>query len=119
MPNPYHPLHFSIVRIRDAKGAIVGAGFLAAPGLVCTCAHVVAEALNIPHDTEQPPEREVRLDFPFLGDAEVNASIQIWVRLEPNDGGGDIAILRLTTDPPSTAQPVRLLPVSNLSGREF
>ena len=115
MPDQYHPLHSSIVRIRDALGAIVGAGFLAAPGLVCTCAHVVADALTIPRETEQPPERLVHLDFPFLGKAEVDASIQVWVRMEPNDGGGDIAVLRLTTDPPSAARPVRLLPASGFA----
>jgi hypothetical protein len=119
MLDTHHPLHASIVLIRDENGMIHGAGFLAAPELVCTCAHVVADALNIPRETDQPPEGEVHLDFPFLREAGVSARIQVWVRMEPNDGGGDIAVLRLVTDPPSIARPVRLLSVSNLSGRDF
>jgi hypothetical protein len=115
----HHPLETSIVRILDARDAIFGAGFLAAPELVCTCAHVVAEALNISPETEQQPEGEVHLDFPFLGGAKVHACVKVWVPVEPNGGGGDIAVLRLTGDPPSAARPVRLLPVSHLSGRDF
>ncbi len=119
MLDSHHPLHASIVRIRDEHGTIHGAGFLATPALVCTCAHVVADALNIPREAEQPPEREVHLDFPFLGEAGVKARIQVWVRMEPNDGSGDIAVLCLVTDLPASARPARLLPVSNLSGRDF
>jgi len=119
MSDSSHPLHFSLVRIRDAQGAIVGAGFLAAPQLVCTCAHVVADALHISRETEQPPEQEVRLDFPLLEGAEGTAYIHLWVHMEPGDGGGDIAILRLTTAPPAAARPARLLPVSTLSGKAF
>ena len=39
------------------------------------------------------------MDFPFLGGAEIGASIQVWVRMELNDGGGDIVVLGLMTDP--------------------
>jgi hypothetical protein len=119
MLHPNHPLHASIVRIRDENGMIHGAGFLAAPDLVCTCAHVVADALDSSRETEQKPEGKVRLDFPFLGEAEGTAYVKDWVRMEPNDGGGDIAVLRLSTAPSSSARSVRLLPASNLSGRDF
>src|SRR5438045_3272110 len=99
MPDSSHPLQFSIVRIRDVNGAIVGAGFLATPHLVCTCAHVVADALSILRETEHPPQQNVHLDFPFLDGAEGTACVHAWVCVEPDDGGGDIAILRLMTDP--------------------
>ena len=119
MPDPHHPLHASILRIADAHDAIIGAGFLAAPWLVCTCAHVVADALGISRDTVSRPTTEVRLDFPFLDEAHISASVEVWVPIEPDGGGGDIAVLRLTSDPPPGARPARLLPVSNLSGRDF
>jgi WD40 repeat protein len=119
MPNPSHPLHFSLVRLRDATGTIVGAGFLATPILVCTCAHVVADALQISRETAQPPAQEVQLDFPFLGEAEGRACIHTWVRMAPDEGGGDIAILRLMTAPPVAARPARLLLGSTLAGKEF
>ena len=119
MQNSDHPLHASIVCIRDANDAIVGAGFLAAPGLVCTCAHVVAVAVGKSRDTASQPTDEVRLDFPFLRGAEVSARVEVWVPIKPDDGGGDIAMLRLMSAPPPDARPARLLPVSNLSGRDF
>ena len=119
MPNPYHPLYSSIVCILDERNAIVGAGFLAIPNLVCTCAHVVADALNIPRESKLIPEGVVRLVFPFLDEAGGEACIEAWVPMEPHEGGGDIAVLRLTSGPPSASRPVRLLPVSNLSGRNF
>jgi V8-like Glu-specific endopeptidase len=70
MSDSLHPLHSSIVRFRDAEGAIVGAGFLATPDLVCTCAHVVADALHLPRETAHLPEQEVHLDFPSFDGAQ-------------------------------------------------
>ncbi len=119
MPDPYHPLYQSIVRIRDGTGEIVGAGFLAAPGIVCTCAHVVCDALMLPRETVDQPTLTVSLDFPYINGIPVRAIVEVWVPVQFNDGGGDIAVLRLTSDPPSKARPARLLPMNNLSGREF
>src|SRR6266567_2803485 len=119
MLDPHHPLHRSIVRIRDKTGEIVGAGFLAAPTLVCTCAHVVCKALGLPPETHSPPTAVVSLDFPYLSEAPITALVEEWVPIQNKDGGGDIAVLRLTSKPSPDARPARLLPVSNLSGREF
>src|SRR6266702_3514745 len=120
MLDPHHPLHRSIVRIRDETGEIVGAGFLAAPGLVCTCAHVICKALGLPPETTvSPPTSVVSLDFPYLGEAQTSAYVEEWVPIRTKDGGGDIAVLRLTSEASPGARPARLLPVSNLSGREF
>src|SRR5690242_12270206 len=115
MPDPHHPLATSIVRILDAEGIIVGAGFLATPYLICTCAHVVADALGVPRKEKEKPQGDVLLDFPFFRESERRASVQDWVPMEPDDGGGDIAILRLRTEPPSEARSVRLLPMQNHS----
>ncbi|MFE0604941.1 ATP-binding protein [Streptomyces sp. NPDC058892] len=42
-------LDASQVRIRGADGEVVGAGFLVAPDLVCTCAHVIGQACGPAH----------------------------------------------------------------------
>jgi len=112
MLDPHHPLHRSIVRIRDKTGEIVGAGFLAAPTLVCTCAHVVCKALGLPPETHSPPTAVVSLDFPYLSEAPITALVEEWVPIQNKDGGGDIAVLRLTSKPSPDARPARLLPVS-------
>ena len=85
-------------------------------GLVCTCAHVVADALAIPRDTADRPIAEVRLDFPFLDGAEASANVEVWVPMERKDDRGDIAVLRLTSDAHPDAQPARLLPMSMHDG---
>ena len=56
----------SIVRIRAAKGRIVGAGFLVGEKHVLTCAHVIARALGLSDDTPESPRAEVCLDFPLV-----------------------------------------------------
>jgi Trypsin-like peptidase domain len=119
MQDPYHPLYRSIVRIRDRTGEIVGAGFLATQRIVCTCAHVVCDALALPRETVDQPTLNVSLDFPYLSGAKADAHVVVWIPMLPHEGGGDIAVLRLTSDPPAGARPARLLPVSNLSGRAF
>ena|SRR2546423_1690892 len=119
MPDSYHPLHTSIVRNRRVDGTIVGAGFLAAPGLVCTCAHVVADAQDILRGTLQTPEQEIYLDFPFLGGAVASARAQVWVPIKPSDDSSDIATLRLETPVPQRAKVARILSKGNLSGRNF
>ncbi|MCE6995569.1 trypsin-like peptidase domain-containing protein [Saccharothrix sp. S26] len=82
----------AVVRVRDGRGLVVGAGFLVAPDLVCTCAHVVG-------DGPVPPERVV-VDFPMLpGVPTRTARVEAWRPAEA-DGRGDIALLRLTAPPP-------------------
>jgi len=73
MSDSLHPLHSCIVRFHDAEGAIVGAGFLATADLVCTCAHVVADALHLPRETAHLPEQDVYLDFPYFDGAQGTA----------------------------------------------
>ncbi|MFE7371195.1 nSTAND1 domain-containing NTPase [Streptomyces anulatus] len=92
----------AVVRVRGPAGAIGGAGFLVAPELVLTCAHVVSDALERDRAETVEPGTEVRLDLPLAwsagaGDrdgAPWSAEVQHWVPIRP-DQTGDIAVLRL------------------------
>ncbi|MFG2503768.1 trypsin-like peptidase domain-containing protein [Streptomyces sp. NPDC048441] len=84
-------LEASQVRIYSAADAVMGAGFLVAADVVCTCAHVVARAAGVPDDAEVPPGGPVDLDFPLLrGHPRTRATVVSW-----RHGGVDVALLRL------------------------
>ncbi|XVS62262.1 trypsin-like peptidase domain-containing protein [Actinosynnema sp. CA-299493] len=96
---------FALVRVHNS-GGVVGAGFLVAPTLVVTCAHVVAEDAT----AEAPPAGDVLVDFPLLtGTGPVVASVVGWQPVRP-DGTGDVAVLGL--HPPPGARPVPMAPRS-------
>src|SRR5690242_15560118 len=118
MNNSDHPLSVSLVRVRNAKGAVVGAGFLVALDLVCTCAHVVATAFGLRQTPEVATGGELDLDFQLLEDAKASAYVQAWRPIAP-DGSGDIAVLRLTTKLPTGLRAARLLAGLSLPGRRF
>ncbi|WP_433175972.1 trypsin-like peptidase domain-containing protein [Actinoallomurus sp. CA-150999] len=104
---PGTALGAAIVRIHDEDGRPVGAGVLAGPDLVVTCAHVVAQALGA--GAELPSARTVRVDFPLLaGAAPVDAEVVVW-RPPLLDGSGDIAGLRLSAPPPPGVRMARLV----------
>lgn len=54
-----------IVRIWGKNGKVSGAGVLALPGYVVTCAHVVCKALGLDIDASVKLGETVKLDFPF------------------------------------------------------
>lgn len=54
-----------IVRIWGKDGKVSGAGVLALPGYVVTCAHVVCKALGFDIDASVKLDETVKLDFPF------------------------------------------------------
>ncbi|MFE6963001.1 trypsin-like peptidase domain-containing protein [Streptomyces sp. NPDC057696] len=84
-------LQASQVRVLSAEGKVLGAGFLVAADVVCTCAHVVARALGAPDGTLEAPVDAVSLDFPLLeGGPRVRAAVVSW-----RHGGQDVALLRL------------------------
>lgn len=86
----------AIVRVAGPAGP-AGAGFLVAPGLALTCAHVVADALGAPRAQVTAPTGVLTLDRPLSGaSAQVVAEVEHWVPLRA-DGTGDIAVLRLRT----------------------
>ncbi|MBM9506287.1 S1 family peptidase [Actinacidiphila acididurans] len=111
----------AVVRIRSDSGAITGAGFLVAPGLVCTCAHVVARALGADPRSAEPPRGSVRVDLPLLDlrllnpelpdpapDASRAAGSAVVTGWRPilADDTGDLALLRMDPAPPrGTAVP--------------
>ncbi|MFD0503015.1 trypsin-like peptidase domain-containing protein [Streptomyces chiangmaiensis] len=89
----------AVVRILDEEGRPVGAGFLTAKRDVLTCAHVVAVAVGLPEGTGERPDGPVRLDFPLAARGRVlEARVEQWTPMQP-DESGDIAVLRLLTDP--------------------
>lgn len=107
-------LEASQVRVRSAGGEVVGAGFLVAADVVCTCAHVVAEALGLPESAKEAPGGAVDLDFPLLeGRPTVRAVVVSWRR-----GGQDVALLRLEA-PLEDARPVRLVDGTSVWGHTF
>ncbi|MCX2732638.1 serine protease [Saccharopolyspora sp. NFXS83] len=79
------PLDAALVRLRDGR-RVLGAGFLIAPGVVATCAHVIGDAEPI-------------ADFPLLGSH--GHAVEVLER----DDELDVAILRLA-EPPTGALPV-------------
>ena len=100
----------AVVRVRDGRGLVVGAGFLVAPDLVCTCAHVVGDG--------SPPER-VLVDFPMLpGVPSRIAHVEAWRRVKA-DGRGDIALLRLMAPPPEGSATLALGAAANPWGQRF
>ena len=107
MEHSVHSLASSIVRIRNAQGSVVGAGFLAAEGLVCTCAHVVAAALGTPPNAKSRPEGDVQLEF-FLDGSTSSGTVEAW---HPQGGPQpeDIAVLRLNAAPLGRVRAARLV----------
>lgn len=98
------------VRIRGRDGSVGGAGFLAAPDLVLTCAHVVSDAVGRPRE-EDLTGAAVTVDLP-LDDSRTGgegprlwpAVVESWVPVRTG-GAGDIALLRLT-EPVTDVQPL-------------
>ncbi|MEW2282572.1 nSTAND1 domain-containing NTPase [Streptomyces cyaneofuscatus] len=106
-----------------ADGPVAGAGFLVAPNIVCTCAHVVADALGLPRDTENAPTDVTCVEFPLLRDADgripaVNATVVSWQPTREEDDSGDVALL-LLAHPVAGARPVPLVDGTAVWGHEF
>ncbi|MGP4010457.1 nSTAND1 domain-containing NTPase [Streptomyces sp. 4N124] len=96
-----------IARFWNGDGEVTGSGFLIAERTLCTCAHVVANALGTSDTDPAPPAAPVTLDFPLLTppSARLTATVTHW-RPVAGDGGGDIALLALEAIVPGTT-PVR------------
>lgn len=105
----------AIARIFDAKGNVIGTGFLIAPGYVLTCAHVVLQAIGIAKEQfaeykGQPPE-PITLDFHVLASGQpVEAEVVAWMPYSLDSG--DVAALRLKTSVPEGVKPVPLVTVT-------
>ncbi|MFD8079640.1 trypsin-like peptidase domain-containing protein [Streptomyces sp. NPDC059718] len=91
--SPEEALAAAVVRVKGPDGELAGAGFLVAPDLVLTCAHVVNDALDRPREHEVATGTEVLVDLPFAGGGSA-AAVERWVPVR-EDQTGDIAVLRL------------------------
>ncbi|MEU7482758.1 trypsin-like peptidase domain-containing protein [Streptomyces sp. NPDC042319] len=98
----------AVLRVRELGegGEIAGAGFLIAPDLAVTCAHVVSDALRTPHQQALPDGARVRVDLPLNGGGAADAEVAHWLPYA-DDGTGDIAVLRLRA-PIDGARPLRM-----------
>ena len=112
-----------VVQIRTKSGSVTGAGFLVSGNQVVTCAHVVNLALSREgHVPQVPLDEEVRLEFPFVDPKTVLSACvlpQLWVPPQVEGKylvpcGGDMAVLKLASDPPPDAQPIELTTRDNL-----
>ncbi|MDK0519349.1 AAA family ATPase [Streptomyces sp. ML-6] len=85
-------LEGSQARVYAGDGRVIGAGFLVAGDVLCTCAHVVARALGLPGTgPDEPPDRAVEVDFPLVtGRPRARARVESW-----RANGVDVALLRL------------------------
>ncbi|MFE2043364.1 trypsin-like peptidase domain-containing protein [Streptomyces sp. NPDC059477] len=86
---------WGLARILGPDGEPRGAGFLLAPDLVCTCAHLL---VGRPQADSVAPDVPLRVDFPLLADpsAPVATTVAEW---RPAD---DILVLRLADEVPGT-----------------
>ena len=109
----------SLVRIRTKDGSVVGAGFLVGERHVLTCAHVVAQALDLPKDAIDQPSSTVSLDFPRLASHTLlTAEVVCWYPVQA-DGRGDIAGLKLLDEPPVGAEAVHFAPADQVWGHPY
>ncbi|QDQ13001.1 S1 family peptidase [Streptomyces spectabilis] len=116
------------VRVLTSAGALRGAGIMVAPGSVLTCAHVVAGALR--QESSTAPVGAVGLDVgghPDLARGEATVVADGWfpgpldgARGGAGDGagGGDLAVLTTTWQPPPGVGCARLGPCGDPDRRE-
>ena len=111
------PLDRAVLGVLDAAGTRVGVGFLVAPDLALTCAHVVSSAIG----AEAGAGLQVELDLPLISvsrsadeDGTVWAVVEHWDPPAP-DGGGDIAVLRLRETLPE-GRPVTMVEAADVWG---
>lgn len=104
-----HQVTSSIVRLISQNGTTAGMGYLAPENRIITCAHMVAQALGLPRDTEQKPDAEVRVDFPFMEKGKNRRTrVVSWRTLSqnqplPSNDMEDIAVLEILDEPQPTA----------------
>lgn len=101
-----------MIRVRNATGVAVGAGFLVGPTSAVTCAHVIADDGR----AAAPPSGPLTVDFPLLGGDPVSASVVSWQPIAA-DGTGDVAVLDV--EPPSGARPVPLSSADDVWGHRI
>ncbi|GIF99493.1 nSTAND1 domain-containing NTPase [Catellatospora citrea] len=96
-------LHASTVSIDVPNGHPVGAGFVAAPDLVCTAAHVITKLLAR-RSAEPGVGTQIEVRFRATG-TTATAVVEVWQPARE----ADIAVLRLQAPVPEGVRPVRLV----------
>jgi hypothetical protein len=118
------PFHTSIARILGVDGQnVTGAGFLISHTEVVTCAHVVAQALelseNIPtiddNQNVSPPLQTLVVNFIAAPQEQRNATVVEWYP----QANRDIAVLRLESACPAMASTANMLELSDMWGHAF
>lgn len=107
------------VRVLSPRGAVQGAGVLLTPGLVMTCAHVVASAVGTGAASDRFPPGPVRLDSagsPGTGEATVLRDGWFPGPLA-GGAGADLALLHAEWSPPDHVLPARLARCGEADGR--
>ncbi|NEO61215.1 MAG: trypsin-like serine protease [Moorea sp. SIO4G2] len=118
-------LRAAIARIRQAKGRVVGAGFLVSDQHILTCAHVVNAALGKQLNTPDQPNQEIDLDFPLVASGNtLRGRVVRWIPVQRSsdilpETGADIALLELESTLPEGTQPVRLVKAETLWKHPF
>lgn len=109
-------LESSVLGVLDASGQRVGVGFLIAPDLAVTCAHVISDVA-----AEEPGVgSRVLLDLPLATrqgpgcGGTIEATVECWQPVA-QDGRGDIAVLRLPAAPPG-GSPAALVESADVQG---
>ncbi|WP_431961955.1 trypsin-like peptidase domain-containing protein [Actinacidiphila sp. bgisy160] len=113
--SPEEALAAAVVRVKGPDGEPVGGGFLVAPDLVLTCAHVVSDALRRPREDDVTPGTGLHVDLPFASGVGT-AELEHWVPVRP-DQTGDIAVLRLRAPIPG-AHPVHMADTERVWGHD-
>ncbi|GAB4168698.1 MAG: hypothetical protein Fur005_30020 [Roseiflexaceae bacterium] len=99
-----------LLRVLNGRGLPIGAAFMVADQLTCTCAHVVARALGLESTPRNAPIDTIMLDRPDLHGRMLEARIHAW------DSINDLALLRFSETPPKL-RPAPLLKPRPLAGR--
>lgn len=101
------------------EGRPVGVAFLIPDRMLLTCAHVVASTAGLPDDEPLPDLLPVTLDFPLLAGRPVaSATVHFSVPVA-GDSSGDVAVLRLSGEPPPGATPLRIVEAQDLAGHRW
>lgn len=117
-------LHSSLIRIFGQSGTIVGTGFLVSPCYALTCAHVVADALSLPHNSPMPCDEPIELDFPFVHEGQrLLARVTGWQEMRSIDqqpyGNEDIALLQILDAVPPNCGVAPMASTEAISGTNF
>ncbi|MEG5066693.1 trypsin-like peptidase domain-containing protein [Microcoleus sp. B3-A4] len=113
-------IYYSKDNVSIDKRIVIGAGFLVSQNSILTCAHVVADALNIARDTAEMPDAKISLDFPLVAPKQIlKARVIFWRPVNPDEFAGDIAGLELENSAPDAARPAQLVTSDELWGHRF